>query len=87
MQTHPIHVTGGRQRVLEIRRELFVFSDVLEVFVTSRPDVLVVVCAGHARPTQWLQTLSTAGYHIPARRSARPDPQVETPIVPSRLAA
>lgn len=49
MQTHPIHVTDGRERVLEVRDALFVFPDVLEVFVTGRSDVLVVLCLGHPR--------------------------------------
>jgi hypothetical protein len=62
MQTHAIHVLGGRERVLEVRTELFVFGEVLDVFVTGRPDVLVVVCSGRPRPAQWLAALRAAGY-------------------------
>jgi hypothetical protein len=40
------------------------------VFVTGRPDVLVVVCAGRPRPAQWLRTLRAAGYDTLARRHA-----------------
>ena len=68
MQTHPIHVTDGRELVLEVRDALFVFPDVLDVFVTGRSDVLVVVCAGHPRPGRWLAALRAAGYQIPVRR-------------------
>ena len=71
MQTHPIHVTDGRERVLEVRGELFVFSDVLDVFATGRPDVLVVICSGRPRPDEWLGVLRAAGYEIPARPHAR----------------
>jgi len=67
MQTHPIHVTDGRALVLEVRSALFVFSEVLDVFVTGRPDVLVVVCWGRPRPAQWLAELRAAGYQIPVR--------------------
>jgi len=56
--------------VLEIRSELFVFPEILEVFVTGRPDVLVVVCSGRPRPTPWLRTLRAAGYETLARRHA-----------------
>jgi hypothetical protein len=71
MQTHPLHVIHGRERALEIRTELFVFGDVLDVFVTGHPDVLVVACAGCPRPAEWLRVLRAAGYEIPARRRAR----------------
>jgi hypothetical protein len=71
MQTHPIDVVGGRERALEIRAELFVFGDVLEVFVSGRPDVLVVVCSGRPRPAEWLRALRAAGYETPVRRHAR----------------
>ena len=70
MQTHRLHVSNARDSVLEIRSELFVFPEVLEVFVTGRPDVLVVVCSGRPRPTQWLRTLRAAGYETLARRHA-----------------
>jgi hypothetical protein len=70
VQTHRLHVSNARDSVLEIRSELFVFPEVLEVFVTGRPDVLVVVCSGRPRPTQWLRTLRAAGYETLARRHA-----------------
>jgi hypothetical protein len=38
MQTHEIHVSGAREQVHEIRAELFAFPEVIEVFVTGRPD-------------------------------------------------
>lgn len=68
MQTHPIHVTDGRELTLEVRSALFVFPEVLDVFVTGRPEVLVVVCSGHPRPARWLAELRAAGYQIPVRR-------------------
>ena len=78
MQTHPLHVVDGRERALEIRAELFVFADVLDVFVTGRPDVLVVVCSGRPRPAEWLRALRAAGYEIPVRRRARATPSLPT---------
>lgn len=71
MQTHPIQVTDRREHVLEVRDALFVFPDVLEVFVTGCPDVLVVVCSGRPRPARWLAELRAAGYQIPVRRRAQ----------------
>jgi hypothetical protein len=71
MQTHAIHVTHGRELVLEVRTALFIFPDVLDVFVTGRPDVLVVVCSGRPRPAEWLAALRVAGYRIPVPRRAR----------------
>lgn len=68
MQTHPIHVIDGRELALEVRSALFVFPEVLDVFVTGRPEVLVVVCSGHPRPARWLAELRTAGYHVSVRR-------------------
>ena len=68
MRTHQIHVANGREMVWEIRRELFRFPEVLEVFVTGRPDALVVVFTGRPRPGRWLRALWAAGYHAPARR-------------------
>ena len=67
MQTHQINISQGRDNVHEIRRELFAFSEILDVFVTSRPDSLVVVCAGRPRLGEWLRALRAAGYEIPAR--------------------
>ena len=72
MQTYPLHVMDGRTRALEIRSELLVFGDVLDVFVTGRPDVLVVACSGRPRPAEWLRVLRAAGYEIPSRRTSRP---------------
>jgi hypothetical protein len=54
--------------VHEIRRELFAFSEILDVPVTSRPDSLVVVCAGRPRLGEWLRALRALGYEAPARR-------------------
>jgi hypothetical protein len=70
VQTHQIHVSKGRERVTEIRSELFVFPEVLEVFATGRPDALVVVCWGRPRPAAWLNTLRALGYQVPPRRHA-----------------
>ena len=67
MQTHQISVSGARQRVDVIRKELFAFPEVLEVFVTGRPDVLVVVYAGRPRPGEWLRGLRRLGFRTPAR--------------------
>lgn len=68
VQTYQIHVSRGRDRVNEIRSELFGFSAVLDVFVTGRPDSLVVVCWGRPRPAEWLRVLRAVGYDVPARR-------------------
>ena len=68
MQTHVIHVAGGRELVLEVRRVLFAFSEVLDVFATGRPDTLVVVHAGRPRSARWLDALRAAGYQIALRR-------------------
>ena len=82
MQTHPLDVTHGRERALDIRSELFAFGDVLDVFVTGDPDVLVVACVGRPRPAEWLRVLRTAGYEIPVRRHAR-SPQLLLDVVDS----
>jgi hypothetical protein len=68
VQTYQITISQGRDNVHEIRRELFAFSEILDVFVTSRPDLLVVVCAGRPRLGEWRRALRAAGYEIPARR-------------------
>jgi hypothetical protein len=68
VQTHQINVSHGRDNVHEIRRELFAFSEILDVFVTSRPDSLVVVCAGRPRLGDWLRALRAVGYEAPTRR-------------------
>jgi len=70
MQTHQIHVSNGRDRVHEVRSELFIFPEVLDVFVTGRPDALVVVFSGRPRPGEWLSALRRVGYDVPARRHA-----------------
>ena len=71
MYTHEIHIAGGREAVSEIRRELFVFSEVLDVVTTSRADSLVVVFRGRPRPAEWSSRLRDAGYQL-LRRPARP---------------
>jgi hypothetical protein len=86
MQMHSLHVVDGRERVLEIRTELFVFGEVLDVFVTGRSDVVVVACSGHPRPAEWLSALRTAGYEIPLRRRGRA-PRIIATTECSRLAA
>jgi hypothetical protein len=68
VQTHQINVSRARDMVEEIRHELFEFPDVLEVFVTGRPDCLVVVSRGRARPGEWLRALRAVGYNVPVRR-------------------
>lgn len=75
MQTCKIIVLKARESVQEIRSELFAFPEILDVFVTSRPDALVVVCSGRPRPGKWLQALRAVGFEIPARRHpSRPLP-------------
>ena len=68
MQTHQINISHGRDNVREIRHVLFAFSEILDVFVTSRPDSLVVVCAGRPRLGEWLRALRAVGYEAPGRR-------------------
>jgi hypothetical protein len=76
MQTHEIRVSGARDQVHEIRAELFAFPEVIEVFVTGRPDFLVVVHAGRPRPGEWLRALRRLGYRTPSRsRATWPRPQ------------
>ncbi|HEY2437809.1 MAG TPA: hypothetical protein VGH93_11555 [Solirubrobacteraceae bacterium] len=74
MQTYALHVSNGRDSVLDIRRELFGFPEVLDVFTTGRRDVLVVVCAGRPRPAEWLRALHAVGYESLARRHASSEP-------------
>jgi hypothetical protein len=71
MQTHQIQVSGAKERVHEIRSELFAFPEVLDVFATGRADALVVVCWGRPRPGEWLRAPRAVGYSAPARRHAR----------------
>jgi hypothetical protein len=68
VQTYQIHVAGARDRVHAIRTELFVFPEILEVFVTGNPNSLVVVCAGRPRPGDWMRAIRTLGYEVLARR-------------------
>src|SRR5438105_7335869 len=68
VQTYQINISQGRDNVHDIRRRLFAFSEILDVFVTSWPDSLVVVCAGRPRLGEWLRALRAVGYEIPARR-------------------
>jgi hypothetical protein len=67
VQTYQIGVAEGRDRVNEIRSELFGFPEILEVFITGRPDSLVVVCQGRPRPAEWLRALRAAGYELATR--------------------
>lgn len=67
MQTYRIHVSKGRERLDEIRSQLFVFPEVLDVFVTGGPDSLVVVCWGRPRPAEWMRALRAVGYDLPPR--------------------
>jgi hypothetical protein len=67
VHTHEIHIAGGREAVSEIRRQLFFFSEVLEVLATSRPDSLVVVFSGRPRPAEWNGHLRAAGYELVRR--------------------
>jgi hypothetical protein len=68
VQTCQLTISRGRDNVHEIRQELFAFSEILDVFVTSRPDSLVVVCAGRPRLGEWRSALRAAGYELPVRR-------------------
>jgi hypothetical protein len=70
VQTHQIHVSHGRDMVNEVRSELFNFPEVLDVFITGRPDALVVVCSGRPRPGEWLGALRRVGYEVSAKRHA-----------------
>ena len=81
MQTYQITISQGRDKVREIRRELFAFSEILDVFVTSRPDCLVVVCAGRPRLGEWLRALRAVGYEIPARRRSSAVPTIPSSII------
>jgi hypothetical protein len=83
VQTHQINVSDGRDRVHEIRSELFGFPEVLDVFVTSRPDSLVVLCSGRPRPSAWLRALRAVGYEVPARRHPTATvSEVDRPVSP-----
>ena len=69
MGTHEIHVAGGREAVSEIRLQLFVFSEILEVLASSRPDTLVVVFSGRPLPAEWNDHLRDAGYELLRRHA------------------
>jgi hypothetical protein len=68
VQTHQIQIFNGRRSALEIRRELFAFPEIMEVFITSRSDALMVVYSGRPRPAEWLRALREAGYEAVVRR-------------------
>lgn len=87
MQTHQIRVSEGRDRVAEMPNELFVFPEVIDVFITGRADALVVVFVGRPRPREWLRTLRSLGYHIPPRRQAPPTSPETDRRRPSRIRA
>jgi hypothetical protein len=76
MQTHPLHVLDARERIDEVRAVLLAFTDVLEVFSTGQPDMLVVLCSGRPCPGEWVRALRAAGYRIPPRRHAGKVPSV-----------
>jgi hypothetical protein len=84
VQTYQINISKGRDSVHEIRGELFAFPEVLDVFVTGRPDSLIVVCWGHPRLGEWLRALRAAGYEVPARRHAV---ATASAVVPPHFAA
>jgi hypothetical protein len=78
VQTHQIRVSEGRDRVAEIRRDLFVFPEIIDVFVTGRPDALVVVFVGRPRPGEWSRALRSLGYHVlPRRQAPTPSPDAD----------
>jgi hypothetical protein len=82
VRTHQIHVSNGREAVHEIRRQLFLFPEVIEVFDTGRPDVLVVVYIGRPRPGEWLKAVRALGYRTPPRGHAT---SASRPISSDRL--
>jgi hypothetical protein len=96
VQTHQINVSRARDMVEEIRHELFEFPEVLDVFVTARPDCVVVVSRGRPRPGEWLRALRAVGYNVPVRlhvtQAAKADrhrvaASASTPAPPSRARA
>jgi hypothetical protein len=74
VQTHQIQITDGRNRVDQIRRELFAFPEVLDVFITPSPEALVVVCSGRPHPAEWQRALRDVGFSFPSRRRPTPRP-------------
>jgi hypothetical protein len=84
VQTYQIDVSEGRDRVNEIRSELFGFPEILEVFITGRPDSLVVVCQGRPRPAEWLRALRAVGYEMaPRSHPGTPAAKVSAPRMPA----
>ena len=84
MHTHEIHIAGGREAVSEIRRELFVFSEILDVFTTRRADSLVVVFCGRPRPAEWNSRLRDAGYRLLPRPERSSDEAIAQSRAPGR---
>jgi hypothetical protein len=68
VQTYRITISQGREKVHGIRGELFAFTEVLDVFVTGRPDLLVIVCAGRPRLGEWVRALRAVGYEVAPRQ-------------------
>jgi hypothetical protein len=56
--THP-GLAGGDRR--SIRRELLRSPQVMDVLPTTRPDALLVLHHGPARPEAWTRALAAAG--------------------------
>jgi hypothetical protein len=83
--TYQMNISQGRERVHEIRRELFAFPEILDVFVASRPDALVIVYAGRPRLGEWRRALRAVGYEVPARR--HPPPELRHAVVLSGIHA
>jgi hypothetical protein len=67
MQTHQLHVTNGGDQVDGVRRTLFAFPEILEVFTSGRPDTLLVVFDGRPRLGEWLARLRATGYEVSVR--------------------
>jgi hypothetical protein len=86
MHTHRIYVCNARAAVEDIRRRLLAFPEVLELFVTGRPDVLVVVHTGRPRLGAWHGALRSAGYRVSSRRRAAPPPRLTSVRLPAEVA-
>jgi hypothetical protein len=56
--THP-GLAGGDRR--SVRRELLLSPHVREVLPSTRPDAIVVLHHGPARPDEWTRALAAAG--------------------------
>jgi hypothetical protein len=81
VQTYQITISQARENVHAIRRELFAFSEILEVFVTSRSDSLVVVCAGRPRLGEWRRALRAVGYDVSDRRHSSTASTMQSSII------